>query len=424
MLLALVVAAHALTLDEAWDSADHRGVETQLVREQFNATRTLTGAAWSLVSPKLVLKGNWTRNDKEITFDTSALIPESLQGLVETGDPLVMQKLSYFDANVSVIQPLFSGEAIPLLRAAYGQVDAAREDERALEGKIRSGVALAYWGVLVAREGEVIAKDALASAQKHRKIIETSAEVGLAAPTAKLQAQIAESRSVRGVAAAEEGRVIAESAFQGLTGLSGDTPVERPAPRVLPWASLDEALDEAHTRRPAIRAAGERVKAANSAAVARALDWLPDVNGRFTYVWTENQSAFNDRSEFWMIAVEGSWVLWDGGYRLAQQEKSAAERRMALLAQTSAVAESDAEIRKLWEKHAKAEASLVTVIHEEELAKENLRIAEVALEAGSITFLDLEDARVGEAAARLGVLQEEMTRDLAAIDLLVAVGRL
>ena len=213
MLLVLLAAAHALTLDEAWATADHQGVDTQLVREQFAAQKTLTGAAWSLVSPKLVLKGNWTRNDKEITFDTTAMIPESLQGLVDPGDPLVMQKLSYFDANFSVIQPLFSGKAIPLLRAAYGQVDAAKQDLRENEGKLRSGVAQAYWGVLVAREAEVIARDALATAQKHRKLIETSAEVGLAAPTAKIQAQIAESRALRGVAAAEEGRVTAEQAF-------------------------------------------------------------------------------------------------------------------------------------------------------------------------------------------------------------------
>jgi outer membrane protein TolC len=424
MLLVLAAATSALTLDEAWSAADHQGVDTQLVREQYAAEKTTRGAAWSLVSPKLVLHGNWTRNDKEITFDASALIPESLQGLVDSGDPLVMQKLSYFDANLSVLQPLFSGTALPLLRAAYAQVDAAKEDLAANEGKLRSGVAAAYWGVLVAREGEAIAKDALATAQKHRKIIETSADVGLAAPTARIQAQIAESRAMRGVAAAEEGRVTAESAFEQLTGLDGDTPVEKPAPRALPWASLDEALAEARERRPSVLAANDRVRMARLAQTARALDWLPEVNGRFTYAWTQNQSAFNDRDQFWMVVVEGNWVLWDGGYRLAKQEESAAQKRMAVLAQTRELDTTEAELRQLWEKHAKAEASLETVTHELELARENLRISEVAFEAGSITFLDLEDARVGEAAARVSVLQEEMTRDLAAIDLMVAAGRL
>lgn len=424
MLLTLVAVAHALTLDEAWDAADHKGVDTQLVRAQYAVEKTVTGAAWSLVSPKLVLKGNWTRNDKEITFDTTAMIPESLQSLVDPGPPLVMQKLSYFDANLSVIQPLFSGKAIPLLKAAYGQVDAAAEDLRSHEGQLRSGVAQAYWGVLVARQGEAIARDALATAKKHRELIAKSAEVGLAAPTARLQAEIAESRALREVAGAEEGRVTAESAFAQLTGLGADTPVERPAARRLPWDSAEDAIAEARDKRPAIRGAALRTRAAGYAATAQTLDWLPEVNGRFTYVWTQNQSAFNDRDEFWMIAVEGSWVLWDGGYRLSQQSKSATQKHMAELAETREEQTSDAEVRTLWEKHRRAETGLATVEHELELARENLRIGEVAFEAGSITFLDLEDARLGEAAARLGVLQEEMNRDLAAVGLLVATGRL
>ncbi|GDX81047.1 hypothetical protein LBMAG42_28580 [Deltaproteobacteria bacterium] len=58
------------------------------------------------------------------------------------------------------------------------------------------------------------------------------------------------------------------------------------------------------------------------------------------------------------------------------------------------------------------------------LAKENRRLGEVAWEAGSIIQLEFEDGRLGEAAARFGVMQERMNLDLAAVDLLVAVGEL
>lgn len=422
--LAVLAPAQAITLEDAWSAADHSSIEGKLVDEQLNVAKTVPGAAWSLVSPKLVLKGNWTRNDKELTFDSSAFIPEQFASLFPESEPMVIQQLSYFDANASVIQPLFSGEALPLLKAAYSELDAAIEEARASRGAIRAGVARAFWGVLLAREGEAIAQGAFESAGKHRLLIEKSADVGIAAPTARLRAQIAESRAVRELAAAAEGRTVAEAAFAQLTRLSPDTPVELPPPRPLRWDSADAALAEAKDKRPSIRSARGHERSASLQSTAQALSWLPEVNGRFTYVWTENVSAFNDRESFWMVAIEGEWVLWDGGYRLSQQSKSAAQKRMASLAEERAVLDAETEIRGLWAKHEKAAKALATVSEELKLAMENLRLAEVAWETGSIIQLEFEDARLGEAAARFGVMQERMNLDLAAVDLLVAVGEL
>ncbi len=424
MLLLLLGLAHALTLDEAWAAADANGVQTKLARESFAAERTLTAAAWSLVSPKFVLRGNYTHNDEELTLDPAALIPENLAPLLGETDPVVLQKLTWFDANFSVIQPLFSGKALPLLTAAYRTVDAARDDLAGREAAIKRGVAEAYWGVLVAREGVAIGAEARDSATKHRVLAQKSVDVGLAAPTVKLQAQIAESRAERDLARADEARVMAEGAFAQLTGLATDTPVELPPRRSLPWTSPDQIVDAALQNRPSVRASRSRVRAAELASTARALDWVPDVNGRFTYVWTENVSAFSDRDEFWMIVVEGEWVLWDGGYRLSKQVEAAAQKRMAVLAQTLEEDQAGAQVRVNWEAWTRAQKALETVEQELGLAQENLRLAEVAWEAGAITFLELEDARLGEAASRLGVMQERMRSDLAALALLEVAGAL
>jgi len=59
-----------------------------------------------------------------------------------------------------------------------------------------------------------------------------------------------------------------------------------------------------------------------------------------------------------------------------------------------------------------------------ELSKENLRLAEVSFAAGGLSFLDVEDARVGLLAAELGALQERTARDLAALSLLASTGDL
>ena len=424
MTLALLTQAFAITLEDAWIAADRSSTHAGMIEEQLNVARTVPGAVWSMVSPKLVLKGNWTRNDEAIELDTSAFIPEQFQSLFPDSEPMIIQRLSYFDANASVIQPLFAGQALPLLRAAYSEVNAATEEAKASRGALRAGVARAYWGVVFAREGERIAQRALESARQHRELAETRSKVGLAAPTVRLRAQIAESRAARELATTTAGLTAAEAGFAQLTGLAADTPVDLPARRTLPWDSVEAALAEASETQPAIRAARGRQRSAALQSTANALSWLPEVNGRFTYAWTENTSAFNERESFWMAVVEGQWVLWDGGYRLSQQRKSAAQMRLAGLASDHAVSTTETQVRALWATHEAAATALATVSLELQLAEENLRLAEVAYAAGSIIQLEFDDARLGEVAARLGVMAERRNLDLAAVDLLVSVGTL
>ena len=424
MTLALLAPAFAITLDEAWIAADRASAQAGMIEETLNVARTVPGVAWSLVTPKLVLKGNWTRNDEETKLDPSAFIPEQFQSLFPDSEPVILNRLSYFDANASVIQPLFAGQALPLLRAAYSEVNAATEEAKASRGALRAGVARAYWGVLVAREGERIAERAVESARRHREMAETRTKVGLAAPTVPLRAKIAESRAARELATATAGLTAAEASLAQLTGLATDTPVDLPTPRTLPWDSVEAALAQAKDTQPAIRAARSHQRSAALQSTAQALSWLPELNGRFTYAWTENTSAFSERESFWMAVVEGQWVLWDGGYRLAQQGKAAAQMRLASLAADHAVSTTETQVRALWANHEAAATALTTVSLELELAEENLRLAEVAYAAGSIIQLEFDDARLGEVAARLGVMAERRNLDLAAVDLLVCVGTL
>ena len=96
---------------------------------------------------------------------------------VEFGEPLVINKKAYFDANVTVTQPIFSGQAIPLFMAAGAQVQSGRDNERAVRANLKVAIARVYWGALVAREAEHIAADSLALAQKHLAMAATLVSV-------------------------------------------------------------------------------------------------------------------------------------------------------------------------------------------------------------------------------------------------------
>lgn len=432
MSLLLLSSALALTLDDAWTAAEQGSAELRILEEQAAAARTLRGQAWSLVSPKVALGANYTINQRpiELSFDMSSMLTEeSIAAMEQFGiefaepEPIVIQQKSYLDWNASVIQPLFNGQALPLLKAAYQQVAATEEQLRGQRAQVRAGIAQAYWGVVVAREGERVADKALANAKEHLRMAEVTTAVGTAAPTVKLQAELGVARAERELASAHAGVVGAEQAFARLTGLPATSELDMPAVRELPYATVEDAVTRAVAHRPEVVAADRMESAAAGQALARHLDWLPSVDGRFTQAYSEN-TGFTGENYTWMVVFEGKWTLWDGGYRIAKENEAVANRRAAALAAERSRAVAEEDVRRLWEEHARAVAAVAAVEKELVLAEENLRLADAAFAAGTLSYLEVEDARLGLMASRMTALSERMKRDTSAIALLAATGEL
>lgn len=432
LLLSLAAPAQALTLEEAWASAASDGKELALLEEQRLQSDTLRTQAWALVSPKVVAAANYTINQREgtLAFDFSSFLDEdSLAMLEQFGiefaepEPIVVNPKTMWDWNASIVQPIFSGQAIPLLRAAYATVDAGREQERAARADVKAGIARAYWGVLVAREGKALAAQALANAEAHAKIAATNVEVGTAAPSVRLQAELGVARARREVARAEAGVVTAEEAFARLTDLAPTSSLEMPGARALPFDGADAAIERALGARPELAAAEAQERAARGQAVASHLAWLPTVDGRFTQSFTEND-FFTGNKYNWQVVFTANWTIWDGGARIAQEQKAASMARAAELARELAADQAREEIRALWAGYERATAAVAAMDAELAMARENLRLAEAAFAAGTLSYLEVEDARLGLEASQLTELTERMNRDLAVIDLLAATGQL
>ncbi len=370
----------------------------------------------------MVANASYTINEREIVLDSSAFVPPEMAALLPPTEPFVIQAKEYASWNVSVVQPLFSGTALPMLRGAYRNAQSVRESERAAEQAIRAGVARAYYGVLTAREGEAIAEAAVATTKQGEELAKRSVLAGLSPNRASLQAELARSQAERDLRNATATRVQAEQAFARLTGLPADAPVELPPEPAVP-SNLDGAVETARTTRPDVQAARYQVDAARFAHQAHWAGWLPAVDGRFTYNWSENV-GFTGQRGFWMVVVEGKWTLWDGGYRIAKAKETASQLHMADYAATRQEDLAVEEVRVAWEGYSRAASALESMGHELALAEQNLEQAQAGFGAGSTTWLELETAQLQLRATRLSQLVERMNRDLAAIDLERAIGTL
>lgn len=428
LLLALALAglcpgaAEALTLDEAVAAAEQNSTGLGLAREQAVQAEALRAQAWALVSPKVIANGSYTINDKEIAIDFTESIPEEYKELLGLeSEPMILQQKTAWGADATLSQPLFDASSLPLLRGAYKNVDAARGNAEAARQQVRAGAAKTYYGLAVARGMRELAGKAVEAARGHEALVIRQVELGLAPERARLQAELAVARAERDRATAEEAVVMAGQAFASLTGLPAQTEVTLPDSPVGVPGSLEEALERALADRPELAASQATAAAADLAVTARQLSWLPTLNGRYTWVYNEN-TGFTDDPTLWMVVFEGKWLLWDGGARIGQTREAASQARQAHLLATQERIDVESEVRNAWERHARASAALASAERERALATENLRLAEIALQNGGMTWLEVDDARLGLLAAEMSVLQERASRDLAGIDLRVAMG--
>lgn len=421
LVLALLTgSASAATLAEALAAAEANSLDLQLLRENTRAAESMPAQAWSLLQPKLVASGNYNWNEREVALDFSSMIPPEFADLFPASDPIVVQPKRYGTAAFTVQQSLFSGSAVPALLGAYKYAEATRQDEARARGQLRLGVVQVYYGLLTARDAEVLTADAVGTAKDALSLAERSLAAESTTRRTVLQAELALSQALRDQERAREARVAAEELFVQLTGLPRDTPLSVPPPPEIP-ASLAVAKAAATESRPDLLAAEARISAAHRQQQANWAGWAPEVTGRFTWAYTENTAFSTDKTP-WMAVVEGQWVLWDGGYRLAKAREYGAQAHMASLARDRLVITADSEVTNAWEKHRRATAAVEATEREVALAEASLDLAKRAFEAEQIAWIEVEQAELYAQKARLDRLSERMNRDVAAYELLLAAG--
>ncbi len=431
-LATLAVGAHtaaAATLEDAWSEAETHASELVIVKEQRVQTDQATTSAWAMLSPKLTLGGNYTLNQRETAFDPSKLFPTDVTDMIEQftgepldmGDPLVINKKHYLDANLTISQPLFSAQTLPYLRSAQATRRAGRANEDAARAQIRLGVARVYWGALVARDGEKVAQEGVELAKQQAGIAAALVDAGQATEQTRLQAKIAVARAERDLLAAHARASTANEALQRYTSLDAATHLDVPVAPTLPFSTAEEALT-ASADRPEFLAADNQARAARLQAATADLGWLPRLDGRFIESWSQN-TGFNGENTNWMLTLNSTWTLWDGGARIADSNRAHSAARMTEANADNLRETVRGEVVSAWTEYQRATAALASATEERGYAEENVRLANVSLAAGTISFVDAEAAALGLSAAKLTERSEQMAADLAARALLVAVGR-
>ncbi|MBN2574620.1 MAG: TolC family protein [Deltaproteobacteria bacterium] len=321
-------------------------------------------------------------------------------------------------ANLQLSVPLVA----PQRWAQWSQAAANLETSKATSEDTRRSLAVAtaraYLGVIWQKRLVDINARAVTTDQAHSDFTHTRFAGGVGTRVDEVRAAQQLAFDQAQLSASYAGLARAREALGVLLG--EDRPVDVLDDIGLPDATF--APEDAAARRPDVRAAKQRARAAEKTRRESWTDFTPVLTGQFQPFF-QHPSTFMMPETGWQAMLVLSFPLVEGGLRRGQMRE-----RDALLAQARAqydglLRQARSELRVAAEAIRRADEALRSARAAAELAHQALDLANLAYAAGATTNIEVIDAeRRARDADSAVVIAEDNVRQ-ARLDLLVAAGR-
>jgi outer membrane protein TolC len=324
---------------------------------------------------------------------------------------------------------LFDGlGAINRYRAARLESEAAELELGRARLALEEGVATRFHQALAAQELAKVADQDIETLEQHLKLARASQRAGFSTnvDVLRIESQLEEARAERILAT--DNVVTARQALNEAMGvesdarpLAGTLPVPDPR-RVPPELALDVS------RREDLMAQTRREQAADRLSAAAASHWFPRVSlfgAEQFYKFGDFDPAILPNATFqnaYSFGLRLSWNLFDGGAAIARSAR--ADDQAAIAAQESrrrliaSPGEFDA-----WKRRYVYNAALFAARKRAvEKSAESVRLATIAVRAGTKTHSEALDAELELFRARAGVIRAQLDASEALAQLELAVG--
>jgi outer membrane protein TolC len=196
LLLAAVVttvyAGEPITLDQAVETALKNNPGLKAADAQVEAAQAGTTRSWSGFLPKVNLSETWSRSDNPLMVFGTKLNQE----IVSPADfnPAVInnpEPLSNYNTRLAVTQPLFNGgkEYLGLKQADLAR-EAALQDRNRTRQETVFNVVKAYYGLLLAKEYDKVARQSVETSEANVKLAEARFKAGAVLQSDLLRAKV------------------------------------------------------------------------------------------------------------------------------------------------------------------------------------------------------------------------------------------
>jgi outer membrane protein len=378
--------------------------------------------------PKLNYSETYARSDNPVFAFSSLLTQHQFTAGNFAIDTLNRPGfVNNFQSQLTFDQPIYdAGRTRNAVRSAELGQKMSAEDRRRTEMDLISGIARAYYDVLLAEEGLKTAEQSVRSAQVDLRRAENVRQAGMSTDADVLSIRVH-------LAGVDEQRIlraseldVAKAALNDALGLPLDTAhklASRLVPLDLPDLELADLERDAAGKRPETRQSVLASGLARAQADAARTSMLPSVD--FHGAFEADRGRFVDHGGAnWLAMISLRWNLFNGNADKAKiaEAEQAVTRANAESAQVASAARL--QVRRAWAGLRAAQQRIEVARASVAESEESLRITQNRYEAGMATVTDLLRNETALLATRTRYLAAVHDQRVAATMLELAAGRL
>ncbi|MDZ4183563.1 MAG: efflux RND transporter permease subunit [Desulfuromonadales bacterium] len=274
-----------------------------------------------------------------------------------------------------------------------------------------------YYSLLIADKEREAAQASLTAAQENLREADDAVKAGNLLEVALISAKANLLQSRQAFIAAENSISDVTSELNDLLGLPSDTLLEVTETGLPEMMELtkDQSQEEARTGNGELLAARETVKKSEHAVRAARFDYIPDLT-IFAKHGYQDGAAFVDKN-IGIFGAELSWNIFDWGKRRGEIGQRVAQQSQAKenLARTDK--RIGIEIDKVYRKLERSKQMMDVAGEALSLSRENARLSENGLKAGTVTAAKHAEAVAALKRAEMGNLQASLEYRLAGAEL-------
>ena len=361
-------------------------------------------------------------------FGSAARTPGSARstgGFVNSGKDIINRR---YDVNlgVSAFELDFWGRVKNLEKAALANYLATTEAREAFRLSLITDVARAYFTLQEMEERVVLAYATLKSRAESRRLIDKRREVGLANDLDFQSADAAYETAQIALIDLEMRRAQANNALNLLVGAQPkNLPPLRPLAeqeflRNIPVAVPSEIL----LHRPDVRAAEQRLIAANANVGAARAAFFPRIDLSFAYGTASSllSGLFEKGTKAWSFSPQLTQPLFDAGNAAANTDLAQARKVIAVAEYEKTIQQAFRDLADGLETRNLLFEQLKANIAAEKAQTERLKLVEARYKAGLSNYLELLDAQRSSFIAQQETLTMRNTVLTAIAQLYTALG--
>jgi len=317
--------------------------------DQAVAARTLEQQeAESMVSlgrtlPSFSARGTYTRNQFESKIDASQFLPP---GAPSGGDSaIVIQPFNQLDGYLQLDAPILDAASWVRLGAQHANERAARQKVASTLLDVQKQVALRYSQLVGAEALRKSAQRSLDAAQANLDLTKTRRQGGVATDLDVNRASAEVERSKQSISDADLTAELSRRALLTLTGVQPQGEAAAAEDDLHEEGPLESFMQAGADALPAVAAATEQRKGAESAALAAQLALVPSVTASAMEHFT-NATGFTGRNSLYVITGNLRWQLDLTTFGTMRSQAAAAE--VARLREQGARQAAQDQIHEAW----------------------------------------------------------------------------